>query len=549
MSRKSGRGGVTAPEVCQIHHLFSIFIMTAGLQLCLQIIAVRRSLETNILPKIYSLESILQPVNRLPKDVFVLIPRFFTLEQEQDYSQFPMNKPLITMTHVCRSWRNTLLSTPSLWTQIDFSQSTGSQQTSFLRRSGNQPLGIHQFLEDEDHVEPFLSITLRNLFRLQELSITSFLPHLERLLGNFSASAPELKYLEIANDPNITDKDIKLPKIFGGRMPKLTSLSLYSLRTNLRDFGFPSLTRFNFSTGTKISVRDLTSFFERCPLLEFIQICLSYTPQPPTAAPRRRVCLAALRELRFDEIACTIGLLDHLILPKCTEMMLKGVFTGKTLGPHGFPAARIHPSSIDHLPVMTGITKAVAMPNSCVFSGPNGNLDFRCFTGTREYFDADFFTLFSPISVSQIRELWVGQRAESYPCSEIRPWEQSAVGVRGALEVLKKVEDLTIVSCEMGPFFAMLGATVDGGTLLPGLRNLTIYVGCGELHVSALARCAKARKEDFRPLEKVTVVWGDDPRAEVMQEVEPLRRFVGELVHGVSEAPELPRAGGIRDSW
>jgi hypothetical protein len=63
---------------------------------------------------------------------------------------FPMNKPLITMTHVCRSWRNVLLSTPSLWTQIDFSMSTKSQQAEgFLRRSGNQPLDIYQYLEDD----------------------------------------------------------------------------------------------------------------------------------------------------------------------------------------------------------------------------------------------------------------------------------------------------------------------------------------------------------------------------------------------------------------
>ena len=197
---------------------------------------------------------------------------------------------------------------------------------------------------------------------------------------------------------------------------------------------------------------------------------------------------------------------------------------------------------------MTGITKAVAMPNSCTFSGPNGNLGFWCFE-TRGNFDADFFTLFSPISFSQIRELWVGQRAESRLYGKSRPWKQSAVGVRGALEVLTKVEDLTIVSCETGPFFAILGVTVDGGILLPGLRNLTIYVGCGELHVSALTQCAKARKEDFRPLEKVTIAWENDPGADVMQEVEFLRGFVGELMYDVDKAPKLSWRGDECGGW
>jgi len=51
-------------------------------------------------------------------------------------------------------------------------------------------------------------------------------------------------------------------------------------------------------------------------------------------------------------------------------MMLEGEFAGETLAQDGPPAARIHGSSIDHLPVTRGITKAVAMKNSCTSSGP-----------------------------------------------------------------------------------------------------------------------------------------------------------------------------------
>ena len=276
-------------------------------------------------------------------------------------------------------------------------------------------------------------------------------------------------------------------------MPKLTSLTLSYLSTNLRDFTFPSLTQFNFMAGTSISVRDLTSFFERCPSLELIRIRLSC--QPPTHPPRRRVCLPALKELRLDQSACITGLLDHLILPKCTEIVLKGrQFTDKTLDAYGEPAARIHPSSIAHLPVMRGITKAVTMPRSCTLSGPNGNLAFWCFEGTREHFDADFFTSFSPISVLQIKELWIGRESRS---GRKHPREQTAAGVQGASGVLTKVEDLTIVSGEMGAIFAALGATVDGGILLPRLQSLTIYVGRGNLDVLSLIQCAKARGSTF----------------------------------------------------
>ena len=275
--------------------------------------------------------------------------------------------------------------------------------------------------------------------------------------------------------------------------------------------------------------------------------------QLPTAPPRRRVHLAALQELRLSQIACNTGLLDHLILPKCTEMMLKGLFTDETVNQHGSPAAQLHPSSIDHLPVTTGITKAVAMPNSCVLSGPNGNLRFRWFDGTRTNFDAEFFTSFSPISILQITELWVGQKTEScprdYPRDKSTPWKQAVPGVRGAFEVLTKVECLTIVSCETEPFFTTLGATVNGGVLLPRLQRLTIYVGCGDLDVPVLIRSAKSRKKHFRPLGEVTVVWEKDPGANIMQEVESLREFVGELIYRVGEAPELSWKDNAGDIW
>ena len=178
------------------------------------------------------------------------------------------------------------------------------------------------------------------------------------------------------------------------------------------------------------------------------------------------------------------------------------------------------------------------MPYSCVFSGPNGNLRFWCFEARKD-FDSDFFTSFSPISVLQIRELWVGQTAGDAFFGPDKPWKQTTAGVCGAFTVLTEVEDLTIVSCETKLFFTTLGMTVDSGMLLPRLRRLTVYVGFWDLDVSTLIRCAKARKGHSLPLGEVTVVWEKDPVVDVVQEVESLREFVGELAHRVGEAPKL----------
>ena len=178
------------------------------------------------------------------------------------------------------------------------------------------------------------------------------------------------------------DSDIELDNTIG-YFPKLLGLTLYCFRMDFRTFNFPSLTRFTFMTATEISPQDLASFFGRCPSLEFIQLYLHFTPQPPTT-PRERVRLPALKALDFDRTASACGLLDQLILPKCEKIMLKGSFTGREFDTPGVPAARIHPSSIDHLPQTRGITRAVAMPNACVLSGPNGCLMFWFFPGNRD---------------------------------------------------------------------------------------------------------------------------------------------------------------------
>jgi len=128
-------------------------------------------------------------------------------------------------------------------------------------------------------------------------------------------------------------------------------------------------------------------------------------------------------------------------------------------------------------------------------------------------------------------------------------WKQTAAGLRGAFEALTDLEGLTVVCCEMEPFLQMLGEAVDGGILLPALQKLTVYVGCGDMDVSALIECAKARKEHFRPLGEVTVVWEMDPGAGVRREVESLGGFVGELIYRVGEAPKLFWRGDECDWW
>ena len=94
-----------------------------------------------------------------------------------------------------------------------------------------------------------------------------------------------------------------------------------------------------------------------------------------------------------------------------------------------------------------------------------------------------------------------------------------------------------------------LGTTVDGAAPLPGLQKLTIYVGCGDLDISALIQCARARLECSQPLKEVTIIFEDEPGTDIIQEVQSLGEFVGELNYRVDATPELNWEGESDGSW
>jgi len=151
-------------------------------------------------------------------------------------------------------------------------------------------------------------------------------------------------------------------------MMKLQKLSEGEYRNSQVSRGPPLPHAVQWCDGTKKFHSGSGILLRKMPFVR-INRHLPLLPPRILTHPRRRVCLAALRQLRPGNSACAAGLLDQLILPNCTEMMLEEEFAGETLAQDGSPAARIDGSSINHLPVTRGITNAVAMKNSCTFSG------------------------------------------------------------------------------------------------------------------------------------------------------------------------------------
>lgn len=138
-------------------------------------------------------------INQLPPEVFAKVLAH----------RWP-GKDLISTTHVCRHWRTTLLSLPSLWAEI---HCAGGEQTSlFLKRVKASPLHIY-FRSRFSHA--ILKVLIAPRFdRVESLVAHPMITKdTTALCRDLSSSAQKLKRLVIT--PRSASWQC-LPTIFGG---------------------------------------------------------------------------------------------------------------------------------------------------------------------------------------------------------------------------------------------------------------------------------------------------------------------------------------------
>jgi len=261
------------------------------------------------------------PVNRLPPEILGLIP-----------SSLPSKRDLINATAVCRHWRDTLLSSPDLWCDINCSGSRGSFRDHMFReclgRSGTVPLNIRL-----TSVKYLPNIT-PHLARFSVLEITVVAPEqLEKIASRFSQPAPILRRLNISSAPPWTQIGLSIPPgLFGGDFASLRTLRLLGFSFLKLPPHFPQLTRFDLQTHTHSALRTdaMLGALERMPLLEVLHIKF-YPDHPPsssTSAPRS-VTLPKLREVELSTFEDYSGLpafipplLSALTLPTVEQVIV-----------------------------------------------------------------------------------------------------------------------------------------------------------------------------------------------------------------------------------
>ena len=172
---------------------------------------------------------------------------------------------LVSVTHVCRSWRQVAIAAPELWTEITMVNQEAAK--AFLGRSGAVPLKVDLQLGSGAKIDQdLLEAVIPHVHRLRQLSLFT-----HRGLGParsmpFTEPAPLLERLAIYYP--LGDRPILL---FGDQAPRLRELSMFSNGLWLKNQLW-TLTSLHVTLSHVRRVpSDFYPFFDmlrRCPALE-----------------------------------------------------------------------------------------------------------------------------------------------------------------------------------------------------------------------------------------------------------------------------------------
>ena len=456
---------------------------------------------------ISSIQSMLNrraPINRIPCDVLVLLPDFCGSHWRK--------KVAITLTHVCRAWREIFISRASLWT--DFHCIDAEKTRVCIERSKSAP--INMWLERKRGLlpnDPFLNIPTHAIGRLKSLCIRTTRDHFEDITKYFVHPTPLIEALVVDGGDalNHLPTPVLPSALFDGDLSSLRELCLQSVSTQLPWRNMNNLTSLilAFVSRPTVSLGQILDFFESAPRL--LEVVLTAAAPTLGAQDGRLVSLSHLRKLKITGPQPPSLLLGHLVIPVGAEATIS----------HDSLQSQIDdvlPRSLDNFRNLSNFSRIefeFESFNTCMrFTGPNGEFSVTSRLG-----------LDPTHSVIRVLERLDTSSAE---CLDIEDDDCMTDELHEAISSMPNLCTLHIARENDSPSFLCglhRSLAQDGMIACPKLEELTYSVR-GEFDLEILVEFAASRVASGVPLKSVEVFSGEPaPRREVAE----LREYVSRV--------------------
>ncbi|KAF9783301.1 hypothetical protein BJ322DRAFT_144978 [Thelephora terrestris] len=457
------------------------------------------------------------------------------------------DKSLVSATHVCRYWRYTLLSSPLLWSHIEYENE--GRALAFLERSKPAPLSISfgRFSTTSEMFKESLMTITDRLIALRG----GYTPFLDRFL---TQPLPLLQDLDLFDSVTDRPKAKSTPTL-----PSVRSLAARDVDYCLL-FHVPNLTNFRFELKHSSSepaplADDLFAFLRSCPLLEVVFLSCGNRGMDMKFTKGKEVTDAvSLPHLRsFTHTSPSeiidIGLFDRLLLPRTCDVEFV-VKTHMWTFPKYlrswtdvFPTPR-DPSYLSDVKMVK--TTAVPQIQSTIafkaefLSSQNTRISFTRISHQSGYYlmrpsnSTPFIKLLDFIGSGEIADSIETLRFESYPVPLNRL--TTPPDFTSELQKFGNLETLVLWQCDPLVF---LKNPSPPRAWCPAIQKLVICLpppghplDPTEMDILKLARDVAVSRRLYRtPLEAITVV-SRDPEGLLRaceREMEELRNSVGSM--------------------
>lgn len=274
----------------------------------------------------------------------------------------------VTVSHVCKFWREVALGTPALWSDIDLeigkhAAPSYRRASEYVSRSKGYPLSIFievieceeddesVYSEQSDYIPPVTNVQLREIldlllphtnrwrkFKLVAEDYIYFHAILTRL--SYAPPAPLLEYLELHNlEEDLEPEYLSFPYpshktpfvLFNNSVPKLQYVSLYGVHIDWHNTTFLKnlhhLELSYHSQDVRPSFNDFFTILRSCPGLRTLELCMSGPFGPPHQWPTFLPPPPQDDHYHDPDIPASFTtqpqvLDEHMILPRLHELKL-----------------------------------------------------------------------------------------------------------------------------------------------------------------------------------------------------------------------------------